>query len=177
MNPKRAARPEWWTGSLGWPHRHHSSQWHILLPSRNGWRSSHACRKAARTWNEDMLVGVTMPVRCWAGVWAARKPAGQCVRKAGSWSPPWMKGETPISTVHSAVGRQGWKAGGAPISGQLICYKGRRLMAGSTARLGRSARNLQKCRGKWKSLSRVWFFATPSAIQSMEFSRPEYWSG
>ena len=30
---------------------------------------------------------------------------------------------------------------------------------------------------KWKSLSRVWFFKTPWTIQSMEFSRPEYWSG
>ena len=30
---------------------------------------------------------------------------------------------------------------------------------------------------KWKSLSRVWLFATPWTIQSLEFSRPEYWSG
>ena len=32
---------------------------------------------------------------------------------------------------------------------------------------------------KWKckSLSRVWLFVTPWAVQSMEFSRPEYWSG
>ena len=30
---------------------------------------------------------------------------------------------------------------------------------------------------KWKSLSYVWFFVTPWTIQSMEFSRPEYWSG
>ena len=31
---------------------------------------------------------------------------------------------------------------------------------------------------KWKCLSRVWLFATPSwSIQSMEFPRPEYWSG
>ena len=30
---------------------------------------------------------------------------------------------------------------------------------------------------KWKSPSRVWLFATPWTIQSMEFSRPEYWSG
>ena len=30
---------------------------------------------------------------------------------------------------------------------------------------------------EWKSLSRVWLFATPWTIQSMEFSRPEYWSG
>ena len=30
---------------------------------------------------------------------------------------------------------------------------------------------------KWKSLSSVWLFATPWFIQSMEFSRPEYWSG
>ena len=30
---------------------------------------------------------------------------------------------------------------------------------------------------KWKSLSHVWLFATPWTIQSIEFSRPEYWSG
>ena len=30
---------------------------------------------------------------------------------------------------------------------------------------------------KWKSLSCVWLFAIPWTIQSMEFSRPEYWSG
>ena len=30
---------------------------------------------------------------------------------------------------------------------------------------------------KWKSLSRVWLFGTPWTIQSMEFSRPKYWSG
>ena len=30
---------------------------------------------------------------------------------------------------------------------------------------------------KWKLLSRVRLFATPWTIQSMEFSRPEYWSG
>ena len=30
---------------------------------------------------------------------------------------------------------------------------------------------------KWKSLSRVRLFVTPWTIQSMEFYRPEYWSG
>ena len=30
---------------------------------------------------------------------------------------------------------------------------------------------------QWKPLSRVWLFVTPWTIQSMEFSRPEYWSG
>ena len=30
---------------------------------------------------------------------------------------------------------------------------------------------------KWKSLSCVWFFATPWTIVTTEFSRPEYWSG
>ena len=30
---------------------------------------------------------------------------------------------------------------------------------------------------KWKLLSHVRLFATPWTIQSMEFSRPEYWSG
>ena len=29
----------------------------------------------------------------------------------------------------------------------------------------------------WKSLSHVWPFVTPWTKQSMEFSRPEYWSG
>ena len=29
---------------------------------------------------------------------------------------------------------------------------------------------------KWKLLSCIWLFATPQTIQSMEFSRPEYWS-
>ena len=30
---------------------------------------------------------------------------------------------------------------------------------------------------RWKSLSRVRLFATPWTLQSMAFSRPEYWSG
>ena len=30
---------------------------------------------------------------------------------------------------------------------------------------------------KWKLLSRVRLFVTPWTVQSMEFSRPEYWSG
>ena len=30
---------------------------------------------------------------------------------------------------------------------------------------------------KWNSFSHVWLFTTPWTIQSMEFSRPEYWSG
>ena len=30
---------------------------------------------------------------------------------------------------------------------------------------------------KWRSLSRVQLFATPQTIQSVGFSRPEYWSG
>ena len=30
---------------------------------------------------------------------------------------------------------------------------------------------------KWNLLSHVWFFVIPWTIQSMEFSRPEYWSG
>ena len=29
---------------------------------------------------------------------------------------------------------------------------------------------------KWKLLSHVLLFAAPWAVQSMEFSRPEYWS-
>ena len=32
------------------------------------------------------------------------------------------------------------------------------------------------CVSEWKLLSHVWLFVTPWAIQSMVFSRPEYWS-
>ena len=39
------------------------------------------------------------------------------------------------------------------------------------------ATDTHNCSEKWKSLSRVWLFATLWTIQSMEFSRPEYWSG
>ena len=36
---------------------------------------------------------------------------------------------------------------------------------------------LSERKWKWKLLSPVWLFAIPWTIQSMEFSRPEYWSG
>ena len=36
---------------------------------------------------------------------------------------------------------------------------------------------LPRSKWKWKSLYRVWLFVTPWTTQSMEFSRPEYWSG
>ena len=41
---------------------------------------------------------------------------------------------------------------------------------------------ITSCRGKWKLLSCVWLIATPWTVAcqaplSMEFSRPEYWSG
>ena len=38
-------------------------------------------------------------------------------------------------------------------------------------------RDLRHTFQMWKSLSCVWLFVTPRTIQSMEFSRPEYWSG
>ena len=38
-------------------------------------------------------------------------------------------------------------------------------------------RSLSDLEVKWKSLSHAQLFTTPCAIQSMEFSRPEYWSG
>ena len=30
---------------------------------------------------------------------------------------------------------------------------------------------------KWKLLSPVWLFETPWTVESMEFSKPEYWRG
>ena len=40
-----------------------------------------------------------------------------------------------------------------------------------------SLSNVWKWKVKVKLLSRVWLFATPWTIQSMDFSRPEYWCG
>jgi len=42
----------------------------------------------------------------------------------------------------------------------------------------KNSKHLIECLNKWKSLSRVWLFATPRTIESMEFSRwAEYCSG
>ena len=52
---------------------------------------------------------------------------------------------------------------------------------GSSSRIGvgspASLRQGQERKGKWKSLNHVQLFATPWTMQSMQFSRPEYWSG
>ena len=36
---------------------------------------------------------------------------------------------------------------------------------------------VKRWKGQCKSLNCVWLFATPWTIQTVEFSRPEYWSG
>ena len=41
----------------------------------------------------------------------------------------------------------------------------------------RNLRTLKLNKWKWKSLRWVWLFTTTWTIQSLEFSRPEYWSG
>ena len=45
------------------------------------------------------------------------------------------------------------------------------------ARVNPPTAHLPYCTGKWNLLSCVWLFAIPWTIQSMEFSRPEYWRG
>ena len=42
---------------------------------------------------------------------------------------------------------------------------------------GDGAKHLWLWKWKWKLLDRVWLFVISWTIQSMEFSRPEYWSG
>ena len=37
--------------------------------------------------------------------------------------------------------------------------------------------NTNQTNKKWNWVSNGWLFVTPWTIQSMEFSRPEYWSG
>ena len=46
---------------------------------------------------------------------------------------------------------------------------------GTTQRMGKC--HDKKLAGVWKrkSLSHVWLVVTPWTVQSMEFSRPEYW--
>ena len=67
---------------------------------------------------------------------------------------------------------------------QRVCCSGERASAFLFDRSSRGSFTVPilawKCsleNEKYKSLSRVWFFVTPWTIQSMEFSRPEYWSG
>ena len=50
------------------------------------------------------------------------------------------------------------------------------LVSSSPAPAGRCSTTRTTWKSKWSSLSCVWLFET-STIQSMEFSRPEYWSG
>lgn len=66
--------------------------------------------------------------------------------EASSQGPPRMRDEY-LMGAWSTVLREGRaESGGAPISRQLPATRGRRSMAGSTARLGRLAQHLQKCR-------------------------------
>ena len=67
------------------------------------------------------------------------------------------------------------------LRGSYCCYfnKMRKLNAIKVGNLHKNAQLGEQGRSevKLKSLSRVQLFATPWTIQSMEFSRPEYWSG
>ena len=77
-----------------------------------------------------------------------------------SWSPqPW---------------RESSARGGGVLS--FLCGEGR-AACNSLSTKGVSKRTIWKVQWVWKSLSRVWLFETPWTTQSMEFSRPEYWSG
>ena len=53
------------------------------------------------------------------------------------------------------------------------------LQGANTApnQLGKASNEFSRRKWKWTSLSHVRFFATPCTIKSVEFSRPEYWSG
>ena len=50
-------------------------------------------------------------------------------------------------------------------------------MGGGTLHNNVSVLSATKWKWNWKSLSRVPLFATPWTIESMDFSRPEYWTG
>ena len=87
----------------------------------------------------------------------------------------------------SPVGSEGWEGFVHPVLkgvsldstqiwGQAAGRQGRgKINKGSPCRLGQQVVSLE--RKEWKSLSRVWLFATPWTIQSMESPGPESWSG
>ena len=50
-------------------------------------------------------------------------------------------------------------------------YKGCKLNSDTDGKI-----KCEKYEVKWKSLGRFLLFGTPWTMQSMEFSRPEYWS-
>ena len=54
--------------------------------------------------------------------------------------------------------------------------QGEQVSPGEALHPGLSFRHQKDSKRKWKWLSRVRLFATAWTIQSMEFSRPEYWS-
>ena len=64
-------------------------------------------------------------------------------------------------------------------SQMLYClsHQGRPSKKGSTKECRQSHSSPMIVKLKWKSLSHVQLFVNPWTIQSMEFSRPEYWSG
>ena len=67
-----------------------------------------------------------------------------------------------------------------PKGNQPWIFTGRTLKLGKIENGGvfyRKFSLLSQVEVKWKSLSHVRLFVTPWTIQSMEFSRPEYWSG
>ena len=53
-----------------------------------------------------------------------------------------------------------------------VKYPGTKVLLGPSA--NQESRIMFR-KWKWKSLSPVWLFVTPQTIQSMEFSRQEYW--
>ena len=59
----------------------------------------------------------------------------------------------------------------------LLALSGSRVYKTTILRSRKEIHLLWSNEVKWKSLSRVQLFATPCSIQSMEFSREEYWSG
>ena len=72
-----------------------------------------------------------------------------------------------------------WKNGGPEVARVELVYPGRASLCSA------SCEGLWHLRGKTQSLEKVrvggaqscWLFVTPWTIPSMEFSRPEYWSG
>ena len=110
-------------------------------------------------------------------------PREQRHHVSGHWQRRWSLGTESKFITHWAVWPQ--KKVSLPVPQFTPLYNGILMVSASGLLWGLNESICVNClkgllyskQWKWKSFSRVRLFATPWTIQSMELSRPEYWSG
>ena len=115
--------------------------------------------------------------------WIIRPPGGSVVKNLPAQQEMWVGSlgqEDPLEkgmATHSSIPT--WEIPWTEQLGGLQSMGSQRVRLDFVTKPQLSGKlfRVDSWKQKRKSLSRVWLFATPWAIESMEFSRPEYWSG